>query len=301
MAELHVALEVNGEQREVDVEPRRLLVQVIREDLDLTGTHVGCDTSQCGACTVHVDGQAVKCCTMLAVQADGSSVTTIEGMAAGDGALHPLQNAFWEKHGLQCGFCTPGMIMAAADLLTREPGSDRRRDPPRHRGQHLPLHRLPQHRGGHPRGGSRHARGRRRTRRRERVGGTTMTTDVLGAPVKRVEDPRFITGKGRYLDDIKLPGMAHMAILRSPYAHANIRSIDTSAAKAAPGVLAVIIGADIPYNPLPMAWPAGGASRASRTTSTRRGCSPPTRSSGPARASRPSSPRRRPRRRTRSS
>ncbi len=121
MAELHVVIEVNGEPREVDVEPRRLLVQVLREDLGLTGTHVGCDTSQCGACTVHVDGRAVKSCTMLAVQAEGASVTTIEGMAAGDGALHPLQNAFWEKHGLQCGFCTPGMIMTAADLLARNP------------------------------------------------------------------------------------------------------------------------------------------------------------------------------------
>jgi carbon-monoxide dehydrogenase small subunit len=107
---------VNGARRELDVEPRRLLVQAIREDMDLTGTHVGCDTSQCGACTVHVDGRAVKSCTMLAVQADGASVTTIEGMAEGD-ALHPLQTAFWEKHGLQCGFCTPGMIMTAADLL----------------------------------------------------------------------------------------------------------------------------------------------------------------------------------------
>jgi carbon-monoxide dehydrogenase small subunit len=117
VGELHVALEVNGEHREVDVEPRRLLVQVIREDLGLTGTHVGCDTSQCGACTVHVDGRAVKSCTMLAAQADGTDVTTIEGMTGADGALHPLQNAFWEKHGLQCGFCTPGMIMAADDLL----------------------------------------------------------------------------------------------------------------------------------------------------------------------------------------
>ena len=116
MTDVHVTLEVNGEHREVDVEPRRLLVQVIREELGLTGTHVGCDTSQCGACTVHVDGMAVKSCTMLAAQADGSTVTTIEGM--GDiAALHPLQQAFWEKHGLQCGFCTPGMIMAAADLL----------------------------------------------------------------------------------------------------------------------------------------------------------------------------------------
>jgi carbon-monoxide dehydrogenase small subunit len=119
----HISLTVNGTARELDVEPRRLLVQALREDLDLTGTHVGCDTSQCGACTVHVDGKAIKSCTMLAVQADGSAVTTIEGMAeAGDGgALHPLQTAFWEKHGLQCGFCTPGMIMTAADLLARNP------------------------------------------------------------------------------------------------------------------------------------------------------------------------------------
>ncbi len=119
MTELHVALEVNGERRELNVEPRRLLVSVLREDLNLTGTHVGCDTSQCGACTVHVDGRAVKSCTMLAVQADGSAVLTIEGVADGT-TLHPLQDAFWEKHGLQCGFCTPGMIMAAMDLLVRE-------------------------------------------------------------------------------------------------------------------------------------------------------------------------------------
>ena len=116
----HIAVVVNGQPREGDVQPRRMLVQFLREDLELTGTHVGCDTSQCGACTVHVDGKAVKSCTMLAVQADGSTVQTIEGMAGADGALHPLQQAFWEKHGLQCGFCTPGMIMAAADLLTRD-------------------------------------------------------------------------------------------------------------------------------------------------------------------------------------
>jgi aerobic carbon-monoxide dehydrogenase small subunit len=115
----HISLTVNGAQRELDVEPRRLLVQALREELDLTGTHIGCDTSQCGACTVHVDGRAVKSCTMLAVQADGATVTTIEGMATSAEALHPLQTAFWEKHGLQCGFCTPGMIMTAADLLAR--------------------------------------------------------------------------------------------------------------------------------------------------------------------------------------
>ena len=126
----HISLTVNGAQRELDVEPRRLLVQALREDFDLTGTHVGCDTSQCGACTVHVDGKAVKSCTMLAVQAQGATVTTIEGMADEGGELHPLQAAFWEKHGLQCGFCTPGMIMTAADLLSHN--SDPSEDEIRH-------------------------------------------------------------------------------------------------------------------------------------------------------------------------
>jgi aerobic carbon-monoxide dehydrogenase small subunit len=115
-----LAISVNGVEHSMEVEPRRLLVQLLRDDLSLTGTHIGCDTSQCGACTVLVDGQAVKSCAMLALQADGAAVTTIEGMAT-DGDLHPLQTGFWEKHGLQCGYCTPGMIMSAADLLARNP------------------------------------------------------------------------------------------------------------------------------------------------------------------------------------
>jgi carbon-monoxide dehydrogenase small subunit len=118
-----VALVVNGAARTVQVEARRMLVDLLRDDLGLTGTHVGCDTSQCGACTVLVDGYAVKSCTMLALQADGSAVTTIEGLSSG-GRLHPLQSAFVEHHGLQCGFCTPGMIMVAADLLSHEPDPD---------------------------------------------------------------------------------------------------------------------------------------------------------------------------------
>ena len=113
-----ITVTVNGQQHVGEVEPRQLLVYFLRESLGLTGTHTGCDTSNCGACTVHVDGEAVKSCTVLAVQTDGREVTTIEGMGA-DGELHPLQTAFWENHGLQCGFCTPGMIMAAADLLER--------------------------------------------------------------------------------------------------------------------------------------------------------------------------------------
>ncbi|MGE0555656.1 MAG: (2Fe-2S)-binding protein [Gemmatimonadales bacterium] len=115
-----ITLTVNGTAREVTVEPRTLLVHALRDQLNLTGTHIGCDTTQCGACTVHLDGRAVKSCNVLAVQAEGHEVTTIEGMGSAE-QLHPLQQAFWEKHGLQCGFCTPGMIMTAADLLASNP------------------------------------------------------------------------------------------------------------------------------------------------------------------------------------
>jgi len=116
MTTQHITVTVNGEAHEADVEPRLLLVHFLRDSLGLTGTHVGCDTSNCGACTVHVDGESAKSCTMLAVQADGRAIKTIEGMADG-ASLHPLQQAFWDQHGLQCGFCTPGMIMQAAWLL----------------------------------------------------------------------------------------------------------------------------------------------------------------------------------------
>jgi len=120
-----VTVTVNGKTYKNEVEPRLLLVHYLRDVLGLTGTHVGCDTSQCGACTVLIDGRAVKSCTVFAVQADGASLTTIEGMAK-DGQLHPLQEGFWEEHGLQCGFCTPGMIMCAANLLSDNPSpSDR--------------------------------------------------------------------------------------------------------------------------------------------------------------------------------
>jgi carbon-monoxide dehydrogenase small subunit len=118
MPRVSVSVEVNGTRYEREVEPRLLLVHFLRDHLGLTGTHVGCDTSNCGACTVHLNGDAVKSCTVLAVQADGAQVTTIEGLgSAAD--LHPLQDAFWAHHGLQCGYCTPGMIMAAADLLNK--------------------------------------------------------------------------------------------------------------------------------------------------------------------------------------
>jgi carbon-monoxide dehydrogenase small subunit len=117
---VQVTITVNGEQRSAEVEPRLLLVHFLREHLHLTGTHIGCDTSQCGACTVIIDGRSVKSCTVFAVQANGSAITTIEGLAT-DGALHPVQEGFWEEHGLQCGFCTPGMIMSAVNLLADNP------------------------------------------------------------------------------------------------------------------------------------------------------------------------------------
>jgi carbon-monoxide dehydrogenase small subunit len=119
---VQLAMTVNGKPVSANVEPRTLLVQFLRENLRLTGTHVGCDTSQCGACVVHVDGKAIKSCTTLAVSCDGAHVTTIEGLAKG-GKLHPMQQAFQDNHGLQCGYCTPGMIMTAIDMVNRKGGA----------------------------------------------------------------------------------------------------------------------------------------------------------------------------------
>ena len=121
MSRVSVSIEVNGTHYDREVEARTLLVHFLRDELGLTGTHVGCDTSNCGACTCHLNGEAVKSCTVLAVQADGADVKTIEGMGSAPDDLHPLQEAFWNNHGLQCGYCTPGIIMASADLLERNP------------------------------------------------------------------------------------------------------------------------------------------------------------------------------------
>lgn len=123
---MQITVTVNGATSSHDVEPRTLLVHYIREHLGLTGTNIGCDTSSCGACTVHVDGRSVKSCTMLAVQADGAEIKTIEGLASEDGTLHPMQQAFMENHGLQCGYCTPGMVMAAVSLLEEQPNPSER-------------------------------------------------------------------------------------------------------------------------------------------------------------------------------
>ena len=120
MSQHEITVTINGEKQTRKVEARTLLVHFLREDLGLTGTHVGCDTTSCGACTVSLDGEAVKSCTVFAVQADGAAIETVEGIAR-DGKLHPLQEGFWEKHGLQCGFCTPGMLMSARSLLAKNP------------------------------------------------------------------------------------------------------------------------------------------------------------------------------------
>jgi carbon-monoxide dehydrogenase small subunit len=121
MSQHEVTVTINGEKQTRTVEARTLLVHFIRENLGLTGTHIGCDTTSCGACTVSIDGEAVKSCTVFAVQADGANIETVEGLAVAGGALHPLQEGFWEKHGLQCGFCTPGMLITARALLARNP------------------------------------------------------------------------------------------------------------------------------------------------------------------------------------
>ena len=121
-----LSLTVNGKSVTAEVDPRTLLVEFLRNDLGLTGTHVGCDTGQCGACTVHLDGNAIKACTILAAQANGATVVTIEGLAAADGTMHPMQQAFKDCHGLQCGFCTPGMVMSATELVKRHPNAGER-------------------------------------------------------------------------------------------------------------------------------------------------------------------------------
>ena len=187
-----LSLNVNGKAVREEVDPRTLLVEFIRNDLALTGTHVGCDTGQCGACTVLIDGHAVKSCTILALQAEGAEVTTIEGLAP-DGTLHPMQAAFKECHGLQCGFCTPGMVMSAIDLVQPAPQCRRGDHPRRARGQPVPLHRLPEHRQG---GGA----GRRRHAEDKSMGANDLNS--IGQSIRRKEDYRFLTGAGQYTDDV---------------------------------------------------------------------------------------------------
>ena len=248
MAEITVT--VDGVKYADHVEPRMLLVHYLREVVGKTGTPIGCDTSNCGACTVLLDGQSVKSCSVLAVQTDGADITTIQGLA--NGGLHPLQRAFHEEHALQCGYCTPGMITGGVGPAPGESAPQRRGDPRGSRGQPVPLHRLREHRA-------------RRTARRaggsERMTAQTEAPEAktaeLGKARLRKEDERLITGQTNWTDNITLPGMLHIAFLRSPYAHARITSVDVSAARNEPGVIAAYSGADFAaeQGSLPCAWP----------------------------------------------
>ena len=245
-----VSLAVNGVRHELDLEPRELLVYVLRDRLGLTGTNVGCDTSSCGACTVLLNGESVKSCTLLGVQADGMELTTIEGLAS-NGDLHPLQQAFHEQHGLQCGYCTPGMVMAAASLLAQNPEPSER-DPARARGQPLPLHRLPEHRRGRAHRGRRsggvdgHHRDPHHRPRRRHVGPAQGGPQARHRqrPVHRQHQPaRARSGS---------PSSA------APYAHARIGKVDLAAARKVQGVVAAFSGAELAADwagSLPCAWP----------------------------------------------
>ena len=210
-----VSMTVNGKAVTGDVDPRTLLVQFLRENLRLTGTHVGCDTSQCGACVVHVDGKAVKSCTMLAWQLEGANVTTIEGLAEPNGPLHPMQEAFRENHGLQCGFCTPGMIMTAVDIVRRKGNDLDEQDHPRTSSKAIsaaaPATTTSSRRSRPAPRRWRAASAQSRRISSERTasiapGGDRHERDRDrrgGAPQGRL---RFITGKGQYTDDISRPG-----------------------------------------------------------------------------------------------
>jgi len=243
-----IALRVNGRAMEGRAEPRRTLADFLRHDLGLTGTHLGCEHGVCGACTILWDGQPVRACLTLAVQADGANLQTVEGLAPHDGPLHPLQQAFRECHALQCGFCTPGILMTASVFL---------RDHPRPteqeirealsanlcrctgyqniiRALQLAADRLsaPDPRPPAPAPAARIVR--------SGAGGQFM-----GASLTRTEDDRLLRGRGRYLDDLDLPGVLSVAFLRSPHAHAAIARIDCTAALALPGVVAAVTAADL--------------------------------------------------------
>ena len=249
---MQVTMTVNGEQVTADVEPRMLLVHFLRDQLRLTGTHWGCDTSNCGTCVVEVDGEPVKSCTMLAVMASGHSVRTVEGLAV-NGELDPVQEGFMRCHGLQCGFCTPGMMITARALLDRDPDPDEETIREAISGQicrctgYTTIVRSIQW-------AAQQLASTRRQRHDDRSRAPPALTGrhrrqrpkaVRHGRMLRKEDPRFIRGRGNYVDDIALPGMLHLAILRSPYAHARIAGIDVTAAHAHPKVKAVVTGADL--------------------------------------------------------
>jgi aerobic-type carbon monoxide dehydrogenase small subunit (CoxS/CutS family) len=230
-----ISLTVNGTPVRRDVEPRKSLVDFLREDLQLTGTHVGCEHGVCGACTVRVDGSLVRGCLMLAVQADGSRVETVEGLAE-RGALTDLQHAFRLENALQCGFCTPGMLLTAQALLERQPRPDATAirealgaNYCRCTGYHAIVQAVAR-------------AAERRARNEPRPATGADGAGYIGRTVVRPQTARLVAGRGTFTDDVVLPRLAHAAFVRSPHAHARIAAIDTAEAAALPGVIAVVTG-----------------------------------------------------------
>jgi carbon-monoxide dehydrogenase large subunit len=240
------SLTVNGTEVSVDVASRELLVDVLRDRLGLTGTKVGCETGECGACTVLLDGKAVKSCMVLAASADGSQVTTVEGLAQ-DGALSAIQEGFWEEYATQDGFTTPGVMMSVADLLSRnpDPSSDEIRawldgNLDRVTGYHNLV---------------RAVQSAAKRLAGDQPASSPGDGSLIGASVPPTEAPAMLRGEDKFIADVSLPGMAYASILRSPHGHARIASIDTSAAKSAPGVIRVFTGPDVAsIMPLPVIW-----------------------------------------------
>ena len=246
---MNISLTVNGKMYRAEVEPRLLLVDFLRDTLGLTGTKSGCDTGECGACTVLLNGASVKSCLLLAVQADGAEVTTIEGLAQ-QGKLNPVQEAFWENHATQDGYATPGTIMAMTDLLGRNPTATEAEIRVALDGN---LDRITGYQNivRAVQAASEKLRGKQPAQPESAVAPENM----VGAGINPVEAPPLLRGEGQFVGDITLPGMTHVAILHSPYAHAKITSIDPSAASAMPGVIRVFTGADTAHiMPLPVVW-----------------------------------------------
>ncbi|HMH52643.1 MAG TPA: molybdopterin cofactor-binding domain-containing protein, partial [Candidatus Acidoferrum sp.] len=261
-----IALTVNGQPRQATVDTRTTLVDVLRDQLRLTGTHVGCEHGVCGACTVLVDGEAVRGCLMLAVQADGHRVETVEGLAHDPAQLNALQAEFVRHHGVQCGFCTGGILMSLTAALRGNPRltEDEIRET---LAGHLcrctgyqgmvdaVLALVAGDRLDDASAGAQPSSGPASPARVDPAPAMrTPEGGYIGAPVPRREDARLLTGRGTFVDDLEIPGVAHAAMLRSPHAHARVRRIDTSAARGLPGVLAVVTADDVADIQKP--WPA---------------------------------------------
>ena len=234
---------INGEAKDFLCEPRQSLLEALRDILYLTGTKEGCNDGNCGACSVIVDGVLLDACCMLAVEADGSSIETIEGLATG-AELHPLQQAFLEETGMQCGICTPGFLVSAKALLDKTPRPDEQQVRHWLAGEPVPLYRLRQAGALRAESGRHHGGGIKMSSVARNNGGTRFK--VIGTTPLRPDGLDKVTGRALFADDFHLPGMLHGKILRSPHAHARIKSIDTRAAQALPGVRAVVTGADFP-------------------------------------------------------